>query len=101
MTSDRKEPTVDQHDHVRAAVTRCARCSGAMLPELVADEGQLNGLDVGSKCMLCGHDNQKLSTIAEGPERRSRLVQFERDQIRLDGLHSDQRATPSDGSAVT
>lgn len=92
---------MDQHDNVRAAVTRCARCSGVMLQELVADGSQPNGLDVGTKCMLCGHDNQKLSTITNGPEHRSRLVQFERDQIRLDGLHSDQRATRPDGSVVT
>ena len=90
-----------QHDNINATVIRCARCSGAMLPELVADESQPNGLDVGSKCMLCGHDNQKLSTITRGPEYRRRLVQFERDQIRLDGLHSDQRATRPDGPAVT
>jgi hypothetical protein len=72
-----------------------------MLSELVADGSQPNGLDVGSKCMLCGHDNQKLPTISEGPEYRSRLVRFERDQIRLDGLHNDQRATRPDRSALS
>jgi hypothetical protein len=82
-------------------MTRCARCSGAMLQELATDESQANGIDVGSKCMLCGHDNQNRSTIIDGPEHRRRLVQFERDQIRLDGLYSDQTATRRGGSAVT
>jgi len=101
MTCHRTEPIVDQRDNVRAAVIRCTRCSGAMLPELIADGSQPNGLDVGSKCMLCGHDNQKVSILTNGPEHRSRLVQIERDQIRLEGLYSDQQATRPHGSAVT
>jgi len=92
---------VDQHDNMRAGMTRCARCSGAMLQELATDESQANGIDVGSKCILCGHDNQNRSTIIDGPEHRRRLVQFERDKIRLDGLYSDQRATRPDRSEVT
>jgi hypothetical protein len=91
---------VDQRDDVSVAVPRCMRCSGVMLRELVTDGSQPNGLDIVSKCMLCGHDNQKLSTITGGPEYRSRLVRFEREQIRLEGLHSDQRDTRPDGSVV-
>jgi len=92
---------VDEHANLRAAVPRCARCSGAMLQDLIADGSEPNGLAVGSKCMLCGHDNQKQSTIIIGPEHRSRLVQGARDQIRLDGLYSDQQATRPRGSAVS
>ena len=92
---------MSQHDDVKTAAIRCARCSGAMLPDLVPDGSEPNGLDVGSKCMLCGHDNQQVAAVIDDPEHRRRLVQLERDQIRLDGLYSDQHAPRPGGSAVT
>ena len=61
---------MDQHDNVRSAMTRCTRCSGAMLQELAADESQPNGLDVGRKCMLCGAGQSETNRVIINHEDR-------------------------------